>query len=46
VINDITFAYYLNITFKDEDEYYGLRKISLGNLYSVCLRIRYKNNND
>jgi len=31
VINDITFGYRLNLTFKDENQYYGLRKMSLGN---------------
>jgi hypothetical protein len=25
---DITFGYFLNFLFKDEDQYYGLRKMS------------------
>jgi hypothetical protein len=30
VIKDITFGYCLNLTFKNENEYYGLREMSLG----------------
>jgi hypothetical protein len=43
-MKDINFGYCLNLTFKDDNQYYGLRKMSLGNVWSKCLRIRYKNN--
>jgi hypothetical protein len=44
VIMGISFGYCLNLTFKDKNQYYGFRKMSLGNVYSECLKIRYKNN--
>jgi hypothetical protein len=31
------FGYCLNLTFKDENIYYGLRKMSLVNVYFKCL---------
>jgi hypothetical protein len=34
----------LNLTFKDVNQYYGLRKMSLCNVYSKCLRNRFKYN--
>jgi len=46
VIKDITFEYCLNFKFKDENQYYGLIKMSLGEMYSKCLRKCYMNNND
>jgi hypothetical protein len=30
MIKDITFGYGLNLTYMDENHYYGLRKIPLG----------------
>jgi len=32
VIKDITFVYCLNLKFKDEDQYFGLIKMSMGNV--------------
>jgi hypothetical protein len=32
MMKDITFGYCLNLTFKDEYEYYGLRKMSVCNV--------------
>jgi hypothetical protein len=32
MIKDISFGYYLNLMFIDENQYYGLRNISLGNV--------------
>jgi hypothetical protein len=43
---DITLGYCLKLTFKDENQYYGLRTIFLGNAQSKPLRIWYKNIND
>jgi hypothetical protein len=44
VIEDITFGYCLNLTFKDKNQYYGLRKMTLCNVQRKFLRITYKNN--
>jgi hypothetical protein len=31
-MKDISFGYGLNLTFKYDNQYYGLRKLSLGNM--------------
>jgi hypothetical protein len=38
MFKDFIFGYFLNLTFKNEYQYYGLLKMSLGNMWSKCLR--------